>query len=143
MQRRSRAKSVAARLSSLPLADRVRLVGYIPSLGSQLDRVSLAVTRAGAMTCAELTASGVPSVLVPLPTAAGDHQRFNAQAMVEAGASLMCEEFWTDVMSLLSDSGRLGAMADASRRRGRPDAADRIAGELLELAATVRGRGDD
>lgn len=143
-------QSVSDRLASLTFRDRVHLAGYIRDLGSQLDRVSLAVTRAGAMTCAELTAAGVPSVLVPLPTAAGDHQRFNAQAMVSAGAALMHEEsrvsgaeLWRDVTDLLSDGRRLASMAEASRGRGRPDAADRIAAELLELAAGAAGRGDD
>jgi UDP-N-acetylglucosamine--N-acetylmuramyl-(pentapeptide) pyrophosphoryl-undecaprenol N-acetylglucosamine transferase len=143
-------ESVAARMRAVPLRDRVHLVPYIRDLGSQLAHVSLAVTRAGAMTCAELTASGVPSVLVPLPTSAGDHQRFNAGAMVSSGAAVMREEdsvtggeLWRDVTALLSDGDRLRAMADASRARGRPDAADRIAETLLELASASREKADD
>ncbi len=143
-------ESVAARMSTVPFRDRVHLVPYIRDLGSQLEHVSLAVTRAGAMTCAELTASGVPSVLVPLPTSVGDHQRFNAAAMVSAGAAVMHEEdsvtgreLWRDVAALLSDAGRLRAMADASRQRGRPDAADRIAEALLELASAAQEGADD
>ena len=137
-------------MSTVPFRDRVHLVPYIRDLGSQLEHVSLAVTRAGAMTCAELTASGVPSVLVPLPTSVGDHQRFNAAAMVSAGAAVMHEEdsvtgreLWRDVAALLSDAGRLRAMADASRQRGRPDAADRIAEALLELASAAQEGADD
>lgn len=135
------AESVAARVHGTKTAARVRVVPFITDLGGQLDRVSLAVCRSGAMTCAELSVAGVPSILLPLPTSAGDHQRFNANAMVDAGASLMREEatvtgeaLWSDVRSLLDDAGRLSAMAEQARRRGRPDAADRIASELIDLA---------
>jgi len=133
--------SVAARAGQTPHAARIRVVPFIPELGGQLNRVSLAVCRSGAMTCAELSAAGVPAVLVPLPTSAGDHQRFNASAMVSAGAALMREEtavsgrdLWGDMLSLLDDAGRLWEMASASRLRGRPDAADHIAAELIDLA---------
>lgn len=122
-------------------ASRVRLAPFIPSLGAQLDRVSLAICRSGAMTCAELAAAGVPSILVPLPSAAGDHQRFNAVAMREAGAALMREEdsvtgpeLLKDAVELLRDSTKLSAMAAASLRRGRPDASDRIVARMLALA---------
>jgi UDP-N-acetylglucosamine:LPS N-acetylglucosamine transferase len=52
-------------------------------------------------------------------------------------------ELWRDVTALLSDGDRLRAMADASRARGRPDAADRIAETLLELASASREKADD
>jgi UDP-N-acetylglucosamine--N-acetylmuramyl-(pentapeptide) pyrophosphoryl-undecaprenol N-acetylglucosamine transferase len=127
-------------------ASRVRLAPFIPALGAQLDRVSLAICRSGAMTCAELAAAGIPSILVPLPTAAGDHQRFNALAMREAGAALMREEdsvsgpeLLKEALELLANSTKLSAMAAASLRRGRPDASDRIVAQMLTLA----GRSGD
>ncbi|MDP2471762.1 MAG: UDP-N-acetylglucosamine--N-acetylmuramyl-(pentapeptide) pyrophosphoryl-undecaprenol N-acetylglucosamine transferase [Candidatus Palauibacterales bacterium] len=141
---------VAGRVLEASRVERIRVVPYIEDLGGQLDRVTLAISRAGAMTCAELAAAGVPSIYVPLPTSAGDHQRFNARAMVEAGAGLLREEgavsgheIWHDVLDLLADVPRLGEMAAASRRRGRPDAADRIAAELLRLAARESEAADD
>ncbi|NNK48210.1 MAG: UDP-N-acetylglucosamine--N-acetylmuramyl-(pentapeptide) pyrophosphoryl-undecaprenol N-acetylglucosamine transferase [Gemmatimonadetes bacterium] len=140
---------VAARVGDTDSSTEIRVVPFIPELGGQLGRVSLAVCRSGAMTCAELTAAGVPAILVPLPTAAGDHQRFNARAMVSAGAAMMREEdsvsgrdLWTDMVSLLGDAGGLAHMADASRQRGRPDAADRIAAELIDLAGRSEGASD-
>jgi UDP-N-acetylglucosamine--N-acetylmuramyl-(pentapeptide) pyrophosphoryl-undecaprenol N-acetylglucosamine transferase len=140
-------ESVAGRLREVETAVSLRVVPFIPNLGGQLDRVALAVCRSGAMTCAELAAAGVPAVLIPLPTSAGDHQRFNARAMVDAGASIMREEnsvsgeaLWADIRNLVEDGGRLSDMAAEARRRGRPDAADRIAAELLHLAS--RGGGD-
>jgi UDP-N-acetylglucosamine--N-acetylmuramyl-(pentapeptide) pyrophosphoryl-undecaprenol N-acetylglucosamine transferase len=141
--------SVAARVGEAASLARVRVVPFIPELGGQLDRVSLAVCRSGAMTCAELSAAGVPAILVPLPSSAGDHQRFNAVAMVSAGAALMREEIsvtgvdlWGDVLGLLDDASRLSQMAAASRSRGRPDAADRIAAELIGLASRNGDRAD-
>jgi len=142
--------TLTARTRDALSARKVRVVPFIPELGAQLDRVTLAVCRSGAMTCGELSAAGVPAVLVPLPTSAGDHQRFNATAMVSAGAALMREEasvsgreLWNDVRALLDDPGRLSQMARASRARGRPDAADRIAAELIALAERSSGRVDD
>lgn len=143
-------ESVAARVRETVDADAVRVVPFVPGLGGQLDRVALAVCRSGAMTCAELTAAGVPAVLLPLPTSAGDHQRFNASAMVSAGAALMREEasvtgreLWGDVLSLVGDAARLSDMAAASRARGRPEAADHIAAELISLAERSVAGSDD
>jgi len=133
--------SLSARVRETGLAARLQVVPFIPELGAQLQRAALAVCRSGAMTCAELSAAGVPAILVPLPTSAGDHQRFNASAMVSGGAALMREEgsvtgreLWRDMLVLLRDPDRLSRMAAATRARGRPDAADRIAAELLVLA---------
>ncbi|MDH3497015.1 MAG: UDP-N-acetylglucosamine--N-acetylmuramyl-(pentapeptide) pyrophosphoryl-undecaprenol N-acetylglucosamine transferase, partial [Gemmatimonadota bacterium] len=100
----------------------------------------LVIARAGAMTLAELAAWGLPSVLIPLPTAAADHQTANARALEAAGAAVHVAE--TDltgaglpnlVRTLLGDPGRLGAMGAAARARGRPEAAKAIAERLLTL----------
>lgn len=105
----------------------------------------LVVARAGAMTLAELAAWGLPSVLVPLPTAAGDHQSANARALAEAGAAVHLPEPRLDpptlagtLRDLLADPGRLRGMADAARRRGRPGAAKAIAECLLGLIDHLR-----
>lgn len=138
------ADAVSARTARLPWADRIRVVPFIEGLGAQLGHATLAVTRAGAMLISELSAGGVPAVFIPLPTAAGGHQTPNARAMVEAGAAEMREqgelkpgELWELCVELLADTKKLERMAEATRARARPDAADRIAGALLELA---RGR---
>jgi UDP-N-acetylglucosamine--N-acetylmuramyl-(pentapeptide) pyrophosphoryl-undecaprenol N-acetylglucosamine transferase len=103
------------------------------------------VCRAGATTLAELTKAGVPSVLVPYPFAAADHQRLNAQTMVEPGAALLVadDEIGTGLLptvrKLLADSGRLQAMAAHAKSLGKPDATQRIARSILNLA----GEGHD
>ena len=103
------------------------------------EAVDVMVCRAGASTVAELAVAGVPSVLVPLPGAPGDHQHANARALAGAGAAVvvsdaalgMQEDQLASVLEeLLSDPARLHVMGEAARAVGRPDAADRI-GELV------------
>lgn len=137
---------VAAKVATLPGADRIRTVPYVDDLGARLGGVTLAVGRAGAMFCSELAAAGVPALLVPFPAAAGDHQRHNAAALASAGAARLLEEasmasgeLWGTVLELLREDRRLASMAKAMRARGRPDAAQRIARELLDLAAGREG----
>lgn len=90
----------------------------------------LVVCRAGAMTVAELAAAGVPSVLVPLPGAPGDHQTANAAVLERAGASVLIPDAQFDGWSLgrcldrlLGDPSELAAMERAAASMGRPDAA--------------------
>lgn len=141
------AGEVRERAGALPFGDRVRVEPFIPELGAQLERVTLAVSRAGAMQLSELAAAGVPAVLVPLPGSAGGHQSYNASALEEVGAALRLEEealrpgkLWGAVYALLEDAERRRAMAEAMRARGRPHAAERIAADLLALAASSGGR---
>lgn len=135
------AEAVAARVSALPWADRIHVTPYVTGLGRYLDRIDLAVARAGAMSVAELCAAGCPSVLIPLPTAAADHQTVNARALEEAGAAIARAEtalepgdLWALCRSLLDDRARLSTMSEAARGRGHPDAAARIAEAILALA---------
>lgn len=134
------AAELSARASELPFADRVRVVSYIDDLGRQLDGVTLALCRAGAMSLAELCAAGRPAVLVPLPTSAGGHQLTNARALAAAGAAEVREEggleagaLWSLCRDILTDDGRLARMSEAAASRGRPDAALDIAREMLTL----------
>ena len=138
------AARVGERVAALPFADRVRVVAYIDDLGCQLDGVSLALCRAGAMSLAELCAAGRPAVLVPLPTSAGGHQLTNARALAGAGAAEVCEEgalepgdLWTACRGILTDEARLARMSTAAARRGRPDAALLIARRMLGLLGRV------
>jgi UDP-N-acetylglucosamine--N-acetylmuramyl-(pentapeptide) pyrophosphoryl-undecaprenol N-acetylglucosamine transferase len=94
------------------------------------------------MSCAEITARGLPAILVPYPHAADDHQRFNAAAVVDAGAADMILDAALDgptllraVTGLLGDPARRTRMAAASRTLGRPDAAARVAEHVTALAA--------
>lgn len=99
----------------------------------------LVVARSGAMTTAELCAYGLPSVLVPFPHAAAGHQTSNARALEQAGAAVHLPEpalrgtaLGDRVQDLLNGPDRLAAMSRAALARGQPDAAERIARQLLE-----------
>ena len=100
----------------------------------------LAIARAGAMTTAELCAWGLPSILVPLPSAAAGHQTWNAEALAAAGAALHVLEADLSpdhlvglVRQLLRDPGTLARMGQAARARGRPDAARKTASAILAM----------
>jgi UDP-N-acetylglucosamine--N-acetylmuramyl-(pentapeptide) pyrophosphoryl-undecaprenol N-acetylglucosamine transferase len=131
---------VSKRLGEMGRPTWVKALPYIEDMPGALASANFAIARAGAMSLAELTAWGIPSILVPLPTAAANHQHHNAVALSDAGAALMVPErelgqgrLWTDVISLARDGPRRAAIAATARDRGRPDAADRIAMELLKL----------
>ena len=103
------------------------------------------VSRAGMITVAELCAWGLPSLLVPLPTAAADHQTHNARVLADAGAALVLPQselsgsrLRSEVAQLLADGPRRTAIAGAARRRGRPQASHDIASKLLTLAGSSR-----
>ena len=114
---------------------------FLFDMGRQLGRADLIVCRAGATTLAELTAAGKPSILVPLPNAADDHQLKNAETLVAAGAArLLLQSNMTGarlarhVLALAGDRDARIAMAAAARALARPDAAAMIVDRALELA---------
>jgi UDP-N-acetylglucosamine--N-acetylmuramyl-(pentapeptide) pyrophosphoryl-undecaprenol N-acetylglucosamine transferase len=114
---------------------------YLHDMGRQLAHADLVVCRAGATTLAEVTAAGKAAILIPLPTATDDHQRKNAEALVNAGAAeLMLQRDLTGhalaarVAELLADGDRRRRMATAARTLARPDAARVIVDRALELA---------
>lgn len=118
----------------------VRAVPYIDEMPSALVAADLAVSRAGAMATAELLNHALPAILVPLPTAAADHQTKNAQALVAAGAAVMALEegltgaaLWSHVTRLATDPALRRAMAAAALERARPEAAREIARQIATL----------
>ena len=118
----------------------VHPIGYISNMPHALAAADFAVSRAGAMALAELCAWGLPSILVPLPTAAANHQHHNARALADAGAAvalpetdLTADRLWEEVRRLTADSGLRVQIASHARDRGRPHAADRIVDDLCKL----------
>ena len=117
---------------------RVRVRPYLSPIADAYAAADLAITRAGAMTTAELAAWQIPPILVPLPTAAADHQTVNAKALAAAGAArwIAQSDFTVDrldalVRELILMPRALQAIANAERERARPDAADTIARRIL------------
>jgi UDP-N-acetylglucosamine--N-acetylmuramyl-(pentapeptide) pyrophosphoryl-undecaprenol N-acetylglucosamine transferase len=118
-----------------------RVEPFLFTMDREMRAADLVVCRAGATTLAELTAAGPPALLIPLPTAADDHQRRNAEVLVAAGAADMIEQkdltgavLAARITGLLADPSRLRSMAASARGFARPDAARAIANKALELA---------
>jgi UDP-N-acetylglucosamine--N-acetylmuramyl-(pentapeptide) pyrophosphoryl-undecaprenol N-acetylglucosamine transferase len=124
-----------------------RVEPFIADMGAAYAAADVVVARAGAMTCAEVTAVGLPAILVPYPHAADDHQRRNAEVLVEAGAAEMIldpelsgERLARVLRQLLETPDRRAAMAARAAAVGRPDAAERVADECLRVAAAEGAR---
>jgi UDP-N-acetylglucosamine--N-acetylmuramyl-(pentapeptide) pyrophosphoryl-undecaprenol N-acetylglucosamine transferase len=124
-------------------SERVRVRPYLSPMAQAYAASDLAVSRAGAMATAELCAWGIPSIVIPLPTAAADHQTANARALQAAGAAVMLpqRDLTTDTLdaavnSLILDRESLERHAAAARARARPGAAAKIAGDILQLMRT-------
>jgi UDP-N-acetylglucosamine--N-acetylmuramyl-(pentapeptide) pyrophosphoryl-undecaprenol N-acetylglucosamine transferase len=129
---------------------RWRVIDYMDDMGSALAASDLVLARAGATSIAEITALGLPAVLVPYPYATDDHQTKNASAMVEHGAaeriadSELDGERLGDVLAeLLGDPARRASMAAASKALGRPEAADHVARLAREAVAGAPHSDDE
>jgi UDP-N-acetylglucosamine--N-acetylmuramyl-(pentapeptide) pyrophosphoryl-undecaprenol N-acetylglucosamine transferase len=146
------------RLDAAPHRERYALLEYEPNLGDVLAASDLVVARSGGSVF-EVTAVGRPSILVPFPHATADHQTANAQWLERAGAATVVADaeltparLAAEVGTLLGDGPRLDAMAAAARAFAKPDAARRIADEVLASARSPlvnqrvtkgeRGRGE-
>ena len=126
-------------------SDRVTVRDYLSPIAEAYAATDLALTRAGAMTTAELSAWGIPMLLVPLPTAAADHQTANARALAEAGAARWIPEteataarLDAEVSGLLEDTDALRALAAGAAVRARTSAASDIATRIAALVAAAR-----
>ena len=120
--------------------DRVKVRAYIAPISEAYRAADLALSRAGAMATAELCAWGIPVIVVPLPTAAADHQTANAKALESAGAArvILQRDLSTAALSatlgaLLRDPASLETMKRKALERARPTAAADIARHILGL----------
>jgi UDP-N-acetylglucosamine--N-acetylmuramyl-(pentapeptide) pyrophosphoryl-undecaprenol N-acetylglucosamine transferase len=131
---------IERRLAAAPDRDRYTLLAYEPNLGDALAAADLVLARSGG-SIFELIAAGRPAILAPFPFATADHQSANAEWMRAGGAAtvipdaeLTAARLLAEVAAVLGDEERLEAMAAAARRLAKPDAARRIADEVLEAA---------
>lgn len=131
------AAAVAARAAGALHLD---VVPYEDRMALALAAADVAVTRAGAGTCTELAAFGVPAVMVPLPIATRDHQRANAEVLADSGGAVVVLDAELDVdrleaalAPLVDDPDRRAAMATAMAGQGRLDAAERAAVVVEEV----------
>ncbi|HZN66806.1 MAG TPA: UDP-N-acetylglucosamine--N-acetylmuramyl-(pentapeptide) pyrophosphoryl-undecaprenol N-acetylglucosamine transferase [Tepidisphaeraceae bacterium] len=122
-----------------------RVIDFTPAMADVWAVADLAVSRAGASSCAELTACGVPAVLMPYPFHRDKHQRLNAKVLEEAGAAVLVDDdkdrrknaakLRPTVEGLLYDGERRRRMAEAARQLGKPDAAENVANVLTAMIA--------
>ena len=111
---------------------------FIPNMGDAYELADLVVGRAGAMTISEITACGLPSILIPYPYATANHQQVNAELLEEVGAAIMITEdrltgalLAEQIDALIHDRRQLRQMALSAHRMARPDATDRIAAAIV------------
>lgn len=120
---------------------------FITDMSAAYLRADLVVCRSGATTLAELTVCQKPSILVPFPFAADDHQVVNARSLVEAGAAVMIEErdltgelLAKEIRAILTNPERRKQMARAASRLGAPQAAREIIDVCADLCRQRWGR---
>lgn len=143
---REHSQAVLAGYRELGIAAHV--VDFTPAMSDVWAVSDLTIARAGASTCAELTACGVPSILMPYPFHKDMHQRANANVLVKAGAAVLlddlrdrrknAERLRPIVESLLYDLKKRETMRDAARTLGQPEAAQNVASILNEMMVTGR-----
>jgi UDP-N-acetylglucosamine--N-acetylmuramyl-(pentapeptide) pyrophosphoryl-undecaprenol N-acetylglucosamine transferase len=114
---------------------------FIDDMPGAFARADLLICRSGASTVAEVAAAGKPAIFVPLPTAADDHQRHNAETLANAGAAILLPQadltpgrLAHDIASLFADRDHLSQMGSAARQFAHPDATAEIAAMAAALA---------
>jgi UDP-N-acetylglucosamine--N-acetylmuramyl-(pentapeptide) pyrophosphoryl-undecaprenol N-acetylglucosamine transferase len=132
---------VTGRYQTLGLGDRVTTTAFIDDMAAAYAQADLVIARAGALTLAELAIAGRPALLVPLPTAADDHQSKNAARFADAGAAVVLDQrkatahdLAAAVRDLARNRDKRAAMSAAMRGLARPRAAQTIVDRLQQLS---------
>jgi UDP-N-acetylglucosamine--N-acetylmuramyl-(pentapeptide) pyrophosphoryl-undecaprenol N-acetylglucosamine transferase len=143
---RDHADSVRAGYRELSL--QARVIDFTPDMADIWSVANLALSRSGASSCAELTACGVPSILMPYPFHKDMHQRANAKALADAGAAILVDDekdrrknadkLRPALESVLYDAPKRQAMAAAARKIGHPDASSLVAQVVAGLTGANR-----
>lgn len=122
------------------VAPHISVQPYIDNMPEVLTCMDAVVARSGATTLAELTALGIPSILIPSPNVTNDHQTKNAMSLVNANAALMIrddelngETLVDAIDNIMQDDNKRIEMAEASKRQGMPDAAKRLYHVMSDL----------
>ncbi len=114
---------------------------FLHRMEEAYGQADLVICRAGATTLAEVTACGLPAILIPYPWATHGHQEQNARWLEGSGAAVMIrdgeltgERLARAILSLMSEEGKLSQMAENSRRLGKPEAGEKVVERILHLA---------
>ena len=134
-------EAVRARYGELGLSNVADTRAFVDDMPAVLRDADVVVARAGAGSVSEICTIGRASILVPFPFAADDHQRKNAEAMHASGAAVCLlqadasvDRLTEELLKLLTNAGRREDMSRRAQKRGEPDAATRIARDLISLA---------
>jgi UDP-N-acetylglucosamine--N-acetylmuramyl-(pentapeptide) pyrophosphoryl-undecaprenol N-acetylglucosamine transferase len=118
----------------------IQVLEYIYDMAPVMRAADLVISRAGASTISELTALGIPALIVPSPYVTNNHQEKNARVLEQAGGAAVLlekdssgQELYRLTTSILRDKTRLASMADAMGKLGIPDAAERIVDTIMEI----------
>ena len=121
--------------------DKFEVREYIYNPQTYMAAADLVICRAGAITCAEVAALGVPSIMIPYPFAAGDHQTYNAGAFVKAGAAILMKDsevcartLYDAVLPVIQDKARLVKMGQCAKSLAKPQADRDIVNQIFRLA---------
>lgn len=123
------------------LSKRIMLFPYLDQMPAALAAADLAITRSGATTLTEITALGIPALLVPSPNVVNNHQYYNARLLADVGAAMLIEEkdfdqirLSREINRLIEEPALLKKMSDCSKKLGVPDAAAKVYKCLQEAA---------
>lgn len=123
-------------------SEKLEIREYIYDPEQYMAAADLMICRAGAITCAEIAALGVPSVMIPYPHAAGDHQTSNAKAFVQHHASVMIkdadvtgESLMSQLKELAADRNRLKEMGENAKALSMPEAAADIVKQVMKIVS--------
>ena len=121
--------------------ERIKIKPYIKEMNLAYAISDLVISRAGALTLSELLVCGMPSILLPLPTATADHQTKNAKTIVQAGAAIAIDQhnmdnniFKNTVLELINDKDKLSKMRKNALQLAKPNATNNIVKNILEVA---------
>lgn len=145
-------EEAVSRLNAVPEADgsgartsNVVLRPFVHNMEMAYHSCDLVLSRAGGMTLSEITALGLPSIIVPSPNVAGNHQEYNARALETQGAAVVVRECSDSISQikdsffrLVKDKDVVEAMRKASRSVGKPNASEEIAQYLVEMAERTK-----
>ncbi|MDG2287925.1 MAG: glycosyltransferase, partial [Candidatus Marinimicrobia bacterium] len=121
--------------------EKIKIKPYIKEMDLAYAISDLVISRAGALTLSELLVCGMPSILLPLPTATADHQTKNAKTIVQAGAAIMINQNNMDVnllrntiLELINDKNKLSMMRKNALQLAKPNATSNIVKNILKVA---------
>ncbi|WP_088809574.1 MULTISPECIES: undecaprenyldiphospho-muramoylpentapeptide beta-N-acetylglucosaminyltransferase [Listeria] len=133
-------EKIKDKLAAMDLPNTISVQPFIYDMPAVLNSVNLVISRAGATTLAELTALGLPSILIPSPYVTANHQENNARSLERNGASIVITQeeltqanLMEKVDAIMVDETKLNKMAYAAKELGVPDAAERLVDVVVQL----------